>query len=247
MKFPRMVEIIPPGKKNNWRVEHFGLSEEEAHMLAVRDIANPERLTKEWTPPGMYARLMCDHTVWMTDTNTERTTHQYWMGQAHGHVMVGGLGLGMCVCGLLEKPEVTEVTVVELHQEVIDLVKPHLNKVAQRYKKPLYILYGDVNIYQPNAVFDCIWLDIWPTICADNLDQMDMLIERYDKYLRCGSAGPYCSWVKCWSQDELYPDEQDPDIVDLCNKCGANVYEDDDYYIDNGLVVCAECKECLDD
>lgn len=34
-----------------------------------------------------------------------------------------------------------------------------------------------------------------------------------------------------------------PVVCAVCDECGAEIYEDDDYYIISGMVLCPECIE----
>lgn len=77
-----------------------------------------------------------------------------------GKVLVGGLGLGVIVELLNKNTRVKSVVVVEIAQEVIDLVWPHLNG-----KSKAKIVCSGIKDYmkETKAKFDCVYLDIWPS------------------------------------------------------------------------------------
>jgi hypothetical protein len=127
----------------------------------------------------------------MDDSPMERHTHSEFLANAHGHVLVGGLGLGMVTAGLLRKKSVVSVTVLDINQDVIDLVGPHIQFLAT--DKELRIILADVNSYIPDRDYDSVWMDIWPTRNPDNLAEMEKLKTRY------ASA----KVVGCWYENEL--------------------------------------------
>lgn len=68
-----------------------------------------------------------DWRVWMVDDPT------HWIGTRElcgrmpaGRVLCAGLGLGLMVHHLVARDDITAVRVVEMSQDVIDLVRPHL-------------------------------------------------------------------------------------------------------------------------
>lgn len=88
MSFPQMCKVVPEGEKGLARVRHFEISEFDAGMSAIRD---------RWmrVDPGKYARLTVDGRLFMSDTRMERITNGDFVRQAHGRVLIAGLGLGM--------------------------------------------------------------------------------------------------------------------------------------------------------
>lgn len=61
----------------------------------------------------------------MFNTNMEINTHLTAIDVAHGNVLVTGLGLGMFLTAILQKPELKSITVIEQSEEVIQLVAPY--------------------------------------------------------------------------------------------------------------------------
>ena len=89
------------------------------NLRAIRDL-DLHRVV----PPGEYTQLHVDNVLMMSDTPAEAWEHEDAYKRATGHVLVNGLGLGMFVHAILKKPEVTQVTVVEKSQDVVDIVWP---------------------------------------------------------------------------------------------------------------------------
>ena len=140
----------------------------------------------EYTPKGKYVRLLVNGGIMMSDTRWERITNAAVLSNAHGHVLIGGLGIGMVVFAILGiKPRslVKSVTIVEKNPDVFDLVTPHLPK-----DKRLKVVLGDIFTWQPELPkgekFNCIYFDIWPNLDASkNLPEMATLHRRYSRYL----------------------------------------------------------------
>lgn len=96
---------------------------------------------------------------WMNNTSGEMALHDFAVEAASGKVLVGGLGLGCIVERFDAKPEVTEIVVVELSTDVIDLVWEHLNQTKAT------IINADLTEYLKTADdFDYIYMDVWQKI-----------------------------------------------------------------------------------
>lgn len=78
--------------------------------------------------------------------------------QAHGDVLVTGLGFGLVALWLCNKPEVKSVTVLEISEEVIALFKS-ANEVPDK----LTILNTDALTFETDDYYDCILLDHYET------------------------------------------------------------------------------------
>lgn len=137
-------------------------------------------------PKGRYLALRRNGSIIMSDTPDELRDLREFRYQATGAVLINGLGLGIATCMALGKPEVTSVTVIELSQDVINLVAPHI--IDSR----LTIIQADAYTYLPKkgTKFDVVWHDIWDTICADNLEGMKRLHRKYGK--RATWQGSWC-------------------------------------------------------
>lgn len=83
---------------------------------------------------------------------------------------------GMVLHVILQKKEVTHVTVIEKEQDVINLVAP-----AFIDDKRVDIICADAMTYQPPAgvTYDVCWHDIWTYFSAENLQEMENLERKY--------------------------------------------------------------------
>jgi spermidine synthase len=128
----------------------------------------------------------------MTDTQNEKRTNMGVVWNAHGHVFIAGLGIGMILHPIADKSEVTKITVLEKSQGVIDLVKGTLPAKVE-------VVQGDIFEYKPEkgTKFDSIYFDIWPEISTENLPEMGTLHRRFRKHLAEGG------WMDSWCRDQL--------------------------------------------
>jgi hypothetical protein len=79
-----------------------------------------------------------------------------FLDDAHGRVLIGGLGFGLSPLLIAMKPNVTEVVVVELYKDVID------SFLAQKYHNPkITIVQGDIFTYTNDKPFDSGMVDIY--------------------------------------------------------------------------------------
>lgn len=148
---------------------------------------------------GDYVKLYVNGVLMMSDTDMEKRTNIDFIKNAHGDVMIAGLGIGLILNNLEEKVktgEVTSITVYEKYQDVIDLVAPYYEHL------PLTIKCVDILEYVPpkDETFDTIYFDIWPTISTDNLKEIKLLHNRWKFHKRTG--GWMDSWIKGFLQRE---------------------------------------------
>jgi len=170
---------VPPGTRGPWTVERFVVEKEP---LQVKFGARAVR-------PGTYTRLShAERGVVMSDTPAEKRDHACFVHEARGHVLINGLGLGMCLGAVLAKPEVTKVTVVEADADVIALVGP-----AYAGDPRVEIVHCDAHAYQPpkGVRYGAVWHDIWDEICSDNLPEMTRLHRKY---------GRRADWQGSWAR-----------------------------------------------
>lgn len=166
---------VPDGTSGPWTIDTFSVSEHDARMFNIGVMRTPYL----FIDPGTYRRLRHESrgTV-MSNTPMEVSTNTWAYFQARGRVLVNGLGLGMFLEGILSKPSVTYVRVIELDEHVIRLVGPHF-----RSDPRVEIVHADAYTYRPKRgeTFDYAWHDVWDHIDEDNLPLMAKLGRKYNK------------------------------------------------------------------
>lgn len=162
----KQVEI-PEGESGGYKIERFTVTGEEFQGFGYG-----------YVPPGTYTRLMRGRTIVMSDTPDEMRDHYRIVKQSHGQVIIAGLGVGMVLYNMLEKPEVEHVDVIEISEDVISLVAPWF---IAKYGDRVSIIHADALEYSPpkGTLYDVAWFDIWDNICADNLENMKKLTRKY--------------------------------------------------------------------
>lgn len=207
-----LTTILPPSQLGTLTVEHRSITKHDADLHAMRSAFAYGGSRHDTAPEAdvPFVVLLERGTVWMSDVPMERGTNRDFVRQAHGDVLIGGLGLGLIVAPLLATPEVParygrpsrtvrSVTVIERNPDVAALIGPHLDAYRARVAPsiPLRIVVGDVYDHAPvlraaGETFDTVYFDVWPTICGDNWPQMKQLHRAYRSRLRDG--GRMTSW-----------------------------------------------------
>jgi spermidine synthase len=187
-----MADKIPEASIGSARVEHFTVTEAEARRSALRALITGR--SSEMVAPGKYAKLVVGGHTMMSDTDMEHETNRSLIHHAKEHVLVGGLGLGMVVFGLLaRKPRISSLTVLEKNPDVIRLIRPHLPPDPR-----LVIVQADVFTWKwmsKGTKFDTIYFDIWPSIHADNLHDVERLRAHATRWLAPGG------WLGDWDTE----------------------------------------------
>ena len=125
----------------------------------------------------------------MSDTPAEMRDHSYAVRMAKGSCLINGLGIGLVLKNILLKSEVTDVTVVEISQELIDIVAPHYQD-----ERAVFICASAFDYKPPKGKrYQMVWHDIWDDICADNLPEMTRLHRKY---------GRRADWQNSWCKAE---------------------------------------------
>jgi hypothetical protein len=171
---------LPEGSNGPWKVERFEVLKDDILSFCTYKHRAPA--------PGNYTRLVRNDEVIMSDTPAEMRDHSYAVYKARGSCLITGLGLGMVLKNILLKPEVTDVTVLELSQELIDLVGPHYASDPR-----VTIICTDALTWKApkGKRWDWCWHDIWDNICITNLKSMGTLNRKYK-----------ANWKGCWAQGE---------------------------------------------
>jgi len=190
---------VPTGRSGRFKVERFNVSEASARRFNAVNFCR--RAEDRDIEAGTYTRLVRepairhlqgdDPVVVMSDTPAELRDHAEAVERAHGRCLVNGLGLGVVAKAMLDKPEVSHVTVVESSIDVVSLTGDYYRSMP-RYEGRLEIVVSDALSWKPprGATWDVVWHDIWDMISADNWESMKRLHRRYGR--RAGWQGSWC-------------------------------------------------------
>ena len=183
--YANMAEILKDGKTGDFELSHFEIGENNLYAMF------------HGIPCGKFVRLLHNGSVVMSDTDMEKRTNANFVRNAHGNVLIGGLGIGLILLAIQDKPEVEKIVVVEKHREVIDLVKDQLP-----LNEKVEVVNADVFEYMPQEKFNTIYMDIWNYINTDVYrDSMKPLIVRYRKFL-VPKQEDNNRFIDCWCRNE---------------------------------------------
>lgn len=135
------------------------------------EISIQSKFFNEFTPISYfenefkYLAVLQNDEVWMSVMPHEINTMKQPIKNAHGNVLVLGLGLGYYVFNILSKNNVNKVTVIENDQRIISLFKEQLLPKFPN-KEKLEIIYGDAIDFIKNSPrkFDYCFADIWHNV-----------------------------------------------------------------------------------
>ena len=171
------IEIkVPDGISGDWEVSTFTV---QASELSQR-ISKLQ--TGRGVPEGTYKRLTRCGEVIVSNTPDEIWDFSMFLRyRATGKVLINGLGLGVLVQGLLEKPDITEITIIEKSEDVIKLSGPTYLKDER-----VNIIHADAFEYKPpkGKLYDAVWHDIWDYITSENIPEMKKLHRKYGRFAK---------------------------------------------------------------
>lgn len=180
--YKNMPSILKDGQVGDFKLQHYDISDNNFYAIVRCGI-----------PPGTYIRLINRCDCVMSDTPMEKETNRDFVRNAHGNVLIGGLGIGLIILAIQDKEDVKQITVVEKNREVIELVGKQLPLNSK-----VCIVNDDVFEYKPLLKYNTIYMDIWNYINEDVYnEQMKPLINRYRKYL-VPKTEDENRYIDCW-------------------------------------------------
>ena len=164
--------------KNMHEIHPEGESATERYEIRHVEAKEPDALSKMMNPEygGQLDQTVCvlrdndKHEIVMSDSWMEQKTNIDIVKKAEGHVLIGGLGMGMIVLAMQDLERVESITVVEIDQELIDFIVPNLN-----LSDKVTVVCCDIHLFYPERKYDTIYCDIWNDISGNNLDEMHEL------------------------------------------------------------------------
>lgn len=149
--------------------------------LSMSKMANDEYDT--WT---VLLKAGCPMPI-MQNSAAEYVEHQWLWDNASGDVLIGGLGIGFVHKKLIDNPNVTSVTIVEISQDVIDLVWDDCEK-----DDTFTLVVADFETWTPpeGATYGVVWADTWLVDNPLNINQYKSAIAAH--------YGDYTDNVKFW-------------------------------------------------
>ena len=180
-----MADLLEDRQIGDWKLEKFTI--DSNNLIAMM----------QGISAGTYVRLTHNGECVMSNTNMEKRTNMDFCINAHGDVLIGGLGIGMIILAIQDKQEVKSITVIEKNQEVIDMVASQLN-----FNEKVNIICADVFEWKPEkgVKYDVSYMDIWNWINEDIYEEeMKPLKRKYARFLRSKQEN-HNRYNKCWAE-----------------------------------------------
>ena len=187
---------LPEISRGKWKI---GYKTIEAYELFTSDDLKVLPDGREIPQTGFFTENFSAPVVeengreWMTVTPSEINTMTDDINAAYGKTAVFGLGLGYYAFMVSEKPEVTEVVVVERDPEVISLFRelilpqfPHMEKIT--------VVEADAYAFAEkmgDQHFDCAYVDIW----HDVLDGVELYLQM-KRLEGCSPGTNFLYWIE---------------------------------------------------
>jgi hypothetical protein len=240
MRYHKLI-AIPEAKltvgEDTWEIHHMKLPAGEIERANMRTMLFGHRVEPlKFKRPTTWHELLQNGGRWMSDLPIEQFQHRRHLPDMRGHVLVGGLGLGLMVTMLGLSKRVTRITVVEIEQSVLDLVAPHT-----RSAHPVEYVCADLREFVKAAAtreFDSAFMDIWTTDSEGQFHDQTLPLKKAASRIVRGE-------VACWNEDVMrgqlmqglstrllfltgvFP-EPHPDlgtIDDLCQRSGSKYHD----------------------
>lgn len=187
-----MTEILEDRKIGDFAISKFEITENDFRAIY-----------RDGIPVGKYVWLTHNSECVMSNTPMEKRTNREFVCNAHGNVLIGGLGIGLIILAIQEKEEVSHITIVEKNKEVIDLVADQLP-----LNEKVEIVNADIFEYVPTEKYNTIYIDIWNWVDSDIYrEEMKPLIQRYRKHLVKKSEDEN-RYIDCWCKRQAKNDTE---------------------------------------
>ena len=183
--FYNMADLLEEKQEGDWKLKKFIIDQ------------NNWQARLEGILPGTYIQLIHNGECVMSDTSMEKRTNFDFVHHAYGDVLIGGLGIGMIVLAIQDKPEVKSITIIEKNKEVINLVASQLD-----FNEKVKIICADVFEWKPKmgTKYDVSYMDIWNWVNRDVYEkEMKPLKRKYARFLRSEAENPR-RYNKCWAE-----------------------------------------------
>jgi len=137
---------------------------------------------------GLFDRRSPQNSI-MSNSYAEKKSNLEVINEARGDVLIAGLGIGLIVLPIMNKPEVKSVDIVELRKEIIDLIVPQL-PLNDKVK----IINANAFSFQTDKKYDIIYSDT--NADEDTVNLGAVAKEYFKQYLKKEGKVLVFNWVK---------------------------------------------------
>lgn len=150
-------------------------------------------------------RAAPDPVTWMSIMPMELESQAHHLTAANGHVLIGGLGMGVLAWNVAQKRSVTRVTVIERDQSIIDLV----TQMAQRFSwsnwSKVDFVKQSMLHYASTMEYDVALIDIWPSVGDSDLRPDMQSIARNVKAREYAAWGLELDFMTWMMEEQIAP------------------------------------------
>jgi hypothetical protein len=197
----RVPESLKPQTFGLWEITRLGPRQLGRFGEQTRNIVDPGFDSVTFLKRYTLATLHQDGETVMEDSLPELRKHLPIWIRAIGKVLVTGLGLGCVIRGLLAKPDVERVTVIEIDKDVLRVVG---HEFASNRRVEL-ILANALRWEPRGRMFDWAWHDIW---CEGPPHVSVLHMKLIKRFARC--ANHQGSWgMPRWAKRKLCGDGEE--------------------------------------
>lgn len=176
--------------------------------------------------------------AWMSDSGKERCMMFAAAKHAKGHVLVGGLGLGIYpqFVFALQRP-VVSMTIVERDPDIIALVTNAWLQSNPEHAQKVTIIEGTIEAYlaETDRIFDTIYLDTWEDADPRFLAHINYLLALASKHCAVGGI------MQCWGYTTMIGT-----FTEAMKDLTLNAFPWQDYHLDPVLQAYVEWLEQQD-
>jgi len=138
----------------------------------------------------------------MSNSVMEKRTNTDFVTRANGDVLIAGLGLGLIILAIQDKPEVKSITIVEISEELKDFI---LEELEEHLNYKVKIVISDINTFEPSQKYDVIYFDIWNNTSGGNWDNMRYLDDSFHLQINRKNKNSFMdSWRKKETMEFYY-------------------------------------------
>lgn len=184
----RVPETVPSGTFGPWKISRHFVADTLARGFFGFRPYNYMTILSRMTMATMHER---DGEVVMEDSPRELRRHLPILLAARGNILVSGLGLGCVVRGLLSKPAVRHIDVVEIDSHILH----HVGQEFQNKRVTLHHGNAETIPWPDGKRWDFAWHDVWSE--EENLSIVHArLMLRYKKMCNRQGAWMMPRWSK---------------------------------------------------
>jgi hypothetical protein len=220
----------------NYQILYSSITEQQVEEMKQKNFSKPwyyEGIQANYPYVTLYKK---GEKVMMSDVPMEQSTNQNFINRANGDVLIFGLGLGLIVLPLLKDKDIKSITVVEIDEGLIKIVKPILEKYDSENKLKIVQdnAFGFHYNLKSEEKYDSIYFDIWISITADNFNEMLHFNSVYENFLNKKNKE---SFIDHWCYDycrKLFVNTREL-IENLTKECPDKKFDviNEILYVDN--------------